>query len=70
MDANIHCPNCKQPISPEAQSFVYVLPGGLLLIATILAISVFYPKSLLTDDYPTLKWIVLGLQHRRFGTLG
>jgi hypothetical protein len=20
MEANIHCPNCKQPISPEAQS--------------------------------------------------
>jgi zinc-ribbon domain len=122
MAANIHCPNCQQPISPEAQScphcgiqlqtqvhksgltpgelkrplpdvvkqfdasattnitiagvliafysgaifagkvisaglvnaFLYALPLGLLLVAIVLALRVFYPDGYLTDDYPIL----------------
>ena len=120
--ANIQCPNCKESISPEAQScphcgvqlqtqvhksgltpgelkrplpdvvkqfdasattnitiagvliafysgaifagkvisaglvnaFLYALPLGLLLVAIVLALRVFYPDGYLTDDYPTL----------------
>jgi zinc-ribbon domain len=123
MAANIQCPNCKQIISPEAQScphcgvqlhtqihktggltpgelkrplpdivkqfdasattnitisgvliafysgaifagkvlstglinaFLYALPLGLLLVAIVLALRVFYPDGYLTDNYPTL----------------
>lgn len=122
MAANIQCPNCKEPISPEVQScphcgtqlyiqahktrlatgdltqplpdilkqfdatattqitiagvliafysgaifagkvqpgvsfnsFAYALPVGLLLIAIVLALRVFYPDEYLTADYPTL----------------
>lgn len=35
-------------------AFLYALPLGLLLVAIVLALRVFYPDGYLTDEYPTL----------------